>query len=401
MAPAEAFLMEEEFGAGLPFTDFDPCFLDPWYALNKARAELFSAPPPASAAPAHSEQAQELDAREATILITRKGLLEPLVALLSKKSADSVLESELVDLLGYDDLPLLQAILQNRSEVHHNLVGALAPTTRPRPEHVPKPGTGISVTMESTKLAEKQRKKDLNKNKAFRDQEVWLSGLAEQATKQEEYSLTQQTLFRKSGDTMLGIASTLPPGAVRRDLPHYDEIFIPAVRATPPKGEKLIPISDFDDWAQLAFSGVTHLNRIQSKVFEPAFRSNENMLICAPTGAGKTMIALMTMLNLIGQHLHGGIIRKEEFKVVYVAPMKALAAEMAENFHKRLAPYNLRVNEWTGDISLTKREIGETNVFVTTPEKWDAVTRKAPDDSLAKLVKLLIIDEVHLLHEDR
>lgn len=54
---------------------------------------------------------------------------------------------------------------------------------------------------------------------------------------------------------------------------------------------------------------------------------------------------------------------------MYVAPMKALAAEMAENFHKRLAPYNLRVNEWTGDISLTKREIGETNVFVTTPAK--------------------------------
>lgn len=61
-------------------------------------------------------------------------------------------------------------------------MGALAPTTRPRPEHVPKPGTGISVTMESTKLAEKQRKKDLNKNKAFRphgdpaqhNAQVWL-----------------------------------------------------------------------------------------------------------------------------------------------------------------------------------------------------------------------------------
>ena len=52
-------------------------------------------------------------------------------------------------------------------------------------------------------------------------------------------------------------------------------------------------------------------------------------------------------------------------------------------------------------MQLKKREITETNVFVTTPEKWDAVTRKAPDDSLAKLVKLLIIDEVHLLHEDR
>lgn len=41
-------------------------------------------------------------------------------------------------------------------------------------------------------------------------------------------------------------------------------------------------------------------------------------------------------------------------------------------------------------------------MIVTTPEKWDVVTRKATGDvSLAQLVRLLIIDEVHLLHEDR
>ena len=114
---------------------------------------------------------------------------------------------------------------------------------------------------------------------------------------------------------------------------------------TPPlQGEKRVPITAFDDWAQLAFGQeIKSLNRIQSKVFDIAFHSNENMLICAPTGAGKTNIALMTMLNLVGQHLHGGIIRKEEFKIVYVAPMKALAAEMAENFKKALDPYNLKV----------------------------------------------------------
>jgi hypothetical protein len=38
---------------------------------------------------------------------------------------------------------------------------------------------------------------------------------------------------------------------------------------------------------------------------------------------------------------------------------------------------------------------------VTTPEKWDVVTRKPGDVSLAQLVRLLIIDEVHLLHGDR
>ena len=41
-------------------------------------------------------------------------------------------------------------------------------------------------------------------------------------------------------------------------------------------------------------------------------------------------------------------------------------------------------------------------MIVTTPEKWDVITRKTLGDSeLVGKVKLLIIDEVHLLHDDR
>ncbi|KAK4370914.1 hypothetical protein RND71_010389 [Anisodus tanguticus] len=40
-------------------------------------------------------------------------------------------------------------------------------------------------------------------------------------------------------------------------------------------------------------------------------------------------------------------------------------------------------------------------MIVTTPEKWDVITRKSSDRSLSMLVKLLIIDEVHLLNDDR
>ena len=54
-----------------------------------------------------------------------------------------------------------------------------------------------------------------------------------------------------------------------------------------------------------------------------------------------------------------------------------------------------------GDMQLTKSEIMETQMLVTTPEKWDVVTRKPGDTSLSQLVRLLIIDEVHLLHGDR
>jgi activating signal cointegrator complex subunit 3 len=91
----------------------------------------------------------------------------------------------------------------------------------------------------------------------------------------------------------------------------------------------------------------------------------------------------------------------DEFKIVYVAPMKALAAEMTANFAKRFLPLNLQVKELTGDMQLTKKEIQETQVIVTTPEKWDVITRKSTDNALAAQVRLLIIDEVHLLHEDR
>lgn len=41
------------------------------------------------------------------------------------------------------------------------------------------------------------------------------------------------------------------------------------------------------------------LNPVQSIVFEHAFNSAGNMLVCAPTGAGKTNIATLTVLQAI------------------------------------------------------------------------------------------------------
>ena len=39
------------------------------------------------------------------------------------------------------------------------------------------------------------------------------------------------------------------------------------------------------------------LNRIQSRIYPAAFGSNENLLVCAPTGAGKTNIAMLAVLR--------------------------------------------------------------------------------------------------------
>lgn len=57
--------------------------------------------------------------------------------------------------------------------------------------------------------------------------------------------------------------------------------------------------------------------------------------------------------------------------------MKALAAEMADGFGRRLAPLGMQVKELTGDMQLSKSEIMQTQMLVTTPEKWDVITRKS------------------------
>lgn len=94
--------------------------------------------------------------------------------------------------------------------------------------------------------------------------------------------------------------------------------------------------------------------------------------------------------------------QKDDFKIIYVAPMKALAAEIVEKFKQHLAWLGIEVRELTGDMQLTKAEIMRTQIIVTTPEKWDVVTRKAVGDTeLVQKVRLLIIDEVHMLHDER
>lgn len=116
-------------------------------------------------------------------------------------------------------------------------------------------------------------------------------------------------------------------------------MIIPARKPTAPaKGEQIVAITQLDEWAQQAFQGYKSLNRIQSRIFQTAYDSNENILVCAPTGAGKTNIAMITILREISSNMKYMTIQKDDFKIVYVAPMKALAAEMTATFGKRLSP---------------------------------------------------------------
>ena len=138
----------------------------------------------------------------------------------------------------------------------------------------------------------------------------------------------------------------------------------------------------------------SHFNPIQTQVFHTLYHTDKNVLLGAPTGSGKTIVAELAMLRVFRTN--------PEAKVVYIAPLKALVRERMSDWGKKLGGLLGRsIVELTGDVTPDARAIARANVIVTTPEKWDGVSRSWQTRNFVRDVALIVIDEIHLLGEDR
>ncbi|RYP17754.1 hypothetical protein DL765_004332 [Monosporascus sp. GIB2] len=315
-----------------------------------------------------------------------------ILEVLGSRRSENELQSLLTDLIGFDDFDFIIEILSHKDEI----ISSFASQTGDEP-------TGRRL------LTRAQREEVLRQ----KDYEHKNAALGPSMYKEVQYPHVYKA--HNAGNTLShsGRKYALPVGSVRRQFEKYEEYFIPAGKAgTLGPGQKLVGIADMDGLCRRTFKGYKALNRMQSLVYPVAYKTSENMLICAPTGAGKTDAAMLAILQTIGQYITPSPVENieatdfavatEDFKIVYVAPMKALAAEITEKLGKRLAWLGIQCREYTGDMHLTKYEIVQTQIIVTTPEKWDVVTRKGTGDTeLVQKVRLLIIDEVHMLHDER
>ncbi|KAJ5157620.1 uncharacterized protein N7482_008720 [Penicillium canariense] len=213
----------------------------------------------------------------------------------------------------------------------------------------------------------------------------------------------ENLVFHQGNHLMTNPNVKLPQGSTKRTFKGYEEIHVPPPQAKKAPGERNIPTTELPDWARVGFGSAKELNRVQTKCYPTAFHDDGNLLVCAPTGSGKTNVAMLTILREIGKNRNPetGEIMLDDFKIIYISPLKALVQEQVGNLGKRLEPYGIRVSELTGDRQLTKQQIADTQIIVTTPEKFDVITRKASETSYTNLVRLIVIDEIHLLHDDR
>ncbi|XP_025995580.2 activating signal cointegrator 1 complex subunit 3 isoform X2 [Solenopsis invicta] len=356
------------------------------------------------------------------------------MAIVEKLRTSKNLQMELVDMLGCEHLEFIEYIIEHQKIIVSTYHLSSKMTKRPQTT-VQGPIMSGQVTVQSDvekQLCKQVRKEEkkfnrmANRRDAKSEAEEKEFDLIEmQIKKQEAFKAMCTPIFPKRDTLTRGTQEHYPfvfdskasakasivsgqklmlaEDVKREDSELWEQVHIPiSKRESIDVKINSVSISSLDEIGQMAFSGVTLLNNIQSIVFNVAYNTNENLLICAPTGAGKTNVAMLTVVHQLKQNIQNEQLQKSQFKIIYIAPMKALAAEMTSNFNKRLGPLGVCVRELTGDMQLTKREIQETQMIVTTPEKWDVVTRKGTGDiSLTSIVRLLIIDEVHLLHGDR
>ena len=151
----------------------------------------------------------------------------------------------------------------------------------------------------------------------------------------------------------------------------------------------------------------SQFNTVQSKCFKYLYDADINMVISSPTGSGKTTLFELAILRMIKKHnsSSSGDRRPGSHKAVYMAPVKALCQERCSDWGKRLTGIGLKCFELTGDTDqIHSKSLEVSDLIITTPEKWDSVTRKWKDRSLIQFIasiELLLIDEVHLLDDQR
>lgn len=176
----------------------------------------------------------------------------------------------------------------------------------------------------------------------------------------------------------------------------FQHLILPELH--PPHTELLplqpLPVSVLNNKQFESLYNFTHFNPIQTQIFHCLYHSDTNVLLGAPTGSGKTIAAEIAIFRVFNTYPKG--------KVVYIAPLKALVRERIEDWKHRLeVRLDRKVVELTGDVTPDARAIRDSHVIVTTPEKWDGISRSWQTREYVKDVALIVIDEIHLLGEDR
>ena len=158
----------------------------------------------------------------------------------------------------------------------------------------------------------------------------------------------------------------------------------------------------------------------------PRIASGEDVLVASPTGTGKTLTGFLVAIDAAyrahGEHPAGTEQHRAEDEsprgpsVVYVSPLRALAADVKHNLELPLAGIaeeaarlglsapDLSVAVRTGDTPQAERAAmrrSPPDLLVTTPESLYLLLTAPSSRAILSSVHTVIIDEIHTLARDK
>ena len=124
----------------------------------------------------------------------------------------------------------------------------------------------------------------------------------------------------------------------------------------------------------------------QFKAIQQGLFEKKNLLICTPTGSGKTFVGELGFLHTI---------LLEQKKAIYIVPLKALANEKHTEFLQKYP--QLKIAKSIGDKDTSDTYLAKYDLIITTSEKLDSLIRHhAP---WLRDLGCIIVDEIHNLND--
>ena len=142
----------------------------------------------------------------------------------------------------------------------------------------------------------------------------------------------------------------------------------------------------------LKSQGYAKLYPPQADSVKSGLLDGKSILVSAPTASGKTLIAMLAIMSYLS---------KNKGKVIYLSPLRALAAEKFTEFKKleKVALGNkVKVAISTGDFENIEKNLEISNLLILTNEKMDSIIRHNAE--WVDEIGLVISDEVHLIGDE-